>query len=150
MYFDQSEASKSKMANGVWKGVYPLVFGRSRQLSLNKFFDPSTPSMRKVDDGEKRKEKRKKRKKIMTFIVATNVIASRPPKRRPTGMPHARAKITLTQPPHLKPYCGGTPKINGMYCCETLNALSFKWSSWDEAYGPKEQPETIKQLITLT
>ena len=38
--------------------------------------------MRKVDDGEekKEKEKRKKRKeKIMTFIVATNVIASRPP-----------------------------------------------------------------------
>ena len=27
----------------------------------------------------------------MTFIVATNVIASRPPKRRPTGTPHARA-----------------------------------------------------------
>ena len=38
--------------------------------------------MRKVDDGEeKEKEKKKKRK----FIVATNVIASRPPKRRPTG-----------------------------------------------------------------
>ena len=29
----------------------------------------------------------------MTFIVATNVVASRPPERRPTGMPHARAKI---------------------------------------------------------
>ena len=29
----------------------------SKQLSLNKFFDPNTPSMRKVDDGEK-KEKR--------------------------------------------------------------------------------------------
>ena len=29
----------------------------------------------------------------MTFIVATNVIASRPPERRPTGTPHARAKI---------------------------------------------------------
>ena len=28
----------------------------------------------------------------MTFIVATNVIASRPPERRPTGTPHARAK----------------------------------------------------------
>ena len=27
----------------------------------------------------------------MTFIVATNVIASRPPERRPTGTPHARA-----------------------------------------------------------
>ena len=57
---------------------------------------------------------------------------------------------TLTQPPHLKPYCGGTQKINGIYCCKTLNALSFKWSNWDEAYGPKEQPGTIKQLITLT
>ena len=40
------------MADGVWKGVYPKVFGRSRQLSLNKFFDPSTPSMRKGRDGE--------------------------------------------------------------------------------------------------
>ena len=28
----------------------------------------------------------------MTFIVATNVIASQPPERRPTGTPHARAK----------------------------------------------------------
>ena len=26
-------------------------------LSLNKFFDPSTPSMRKVDDGEKKRKK---------------------------------------------------------------------------------------------
>ena len=83
------------MADGVWKGIYPKVFGRSKQLLLNKFFDPSTPSMRKVDDGEKKKEKKKKKKKkkekIMTFIVATNVIASRPPERRPTGTPHARA-----------------------------------------------------------
>ena len=47
--------------------------------------------MRKVDDGEK-KRKKKKKKKIMTFIVATNVIASRPPERRPTGTPHAHAK----------------------------------------------------------
>ena len=29
----------------------------------------------------------------MTFIVATNVIASRPPERRPTGTPHARANF---------------------------------------------------------
>ena len=48
--------------------------------------------MRKVDDGEeKEKRKRKKRNKIMTFIVATNVIAS-----RPTGTPHARAKSNDT------------------------------------------------------
>ena len=65
---DQSEASKSKMAargpktaNGVWNGVYSKVFGRSRQLSLNMFFDPSAPSMRKVDNG-KRKKKRKEKK----------------------------------------------------------------------------------------
>ena len=31
----------------------------------------------------------------MTFIVATNVIASRPPERRPTGTPHAPAKIEV-------------------------------------------------------
>ena len=43
------------------------VFGLSRQLSLNKFFDPSTPSMRKVDDRETKKKKEKKR---MSFIVA--------------------------------------------------------------------------------
>ena len=53
--------------------------------------------MRKVDDGEekrKKKEKRKRKEKIMTFIVATNVIASRPPERRPTGTPHARANTS--------------------------------------------------------
>ena len=37
--------------------VYPWVFGRSRKLSLNKFFDTSTPSMRKVDDGKKKEKK---------------------------------------------------------------------------------------------
>merc|ERR1712115_453897 len=40
-----------KMAEGVWKGVYPQVLGRSKQLWLNKFFDPSTSSMRKDRDG---------------------------------------------------------------------------------------------------
>jgi len=40
------------MADGV------KVFGRSRQLSLNKFFDPSTPSMINADDGEKRKKRK--------------------------------------------------------------------------------------------
>ena len=30
----------------------------------------------------------------MSFLVATNVVASRPPESRPTGTPHARAKIT--------------------------------------------------------
>ena len=45
--------------------------------------------MRKGDDGE---EKNGKKKKIMRKIVATNVVASRPPERRPTATPTARAK----------------------------------------------------------
>ena len=69
----------SKIQNGhqgaqngqrVWKGVYSLVLGRSGQLSQNKFFDLIAPSMRKVDDG-----KRKKRKENNVVFVATNVIA---------------------------------------------------------------------------
>ena len=57
------------MADRVWKGVYPQVFGRSCQLSLKKFFDPSTPSMSKEDDGEKN-GKKGENKKRMSFIVA--------------------------------------------------------------------------------
>ena len=41
--------------------------------------NPSTPSMRKIDDGErkrKKKRKKKKKKKITVEIVATNVVAS--------------------------------------------------------------------------
>ena len=50
------------MVDGVRKGVYPQVFGRSKQLSLNKFFDPSTPSMRKGRDGGKKRGKKKREK----------------------------------------------------------------------------------------
>ena len=41
------------MDDGVWKGVYFLIFGRSGQLLENKVFDPSSPSMKKGRDGEK-------------------------------------------------------------------------------------------------
>ena len=68
-----------KGAEGVWKGVYPLVFGHSKQLSLNKFFDPNTASMRKGRDGgkkkrgkKKKKKKREKKEKRRMKIVATN------------------------------------------------------------------------------
>ena len=43
---------------GLKRGL-PLDLGHSRQLSLNKFFDPSAPSMRKVDDEKKEKRKKK-------------------------------------------------------------------------------------------
>ena len=50
-----------KMADGVWKSVHPQVFGRSCQLSQNKFFDLSTPFMRKGRDGEWKMENGKKK-----------------------------------------------------------------------------------------
>ena len=40
-----------KMADG-------MFFGAPHQISLNKFFDPSTPSMRKGRDGGEKREKR--------------------------------------------------------------------------------------------
>ena len=55
----------------------------SCQLSLDKFFDQSIPSMRKVDNG--------KNEKIMSFTVTTNVVTS-----RPTGTPTARANSFKT------------------------------------------------------
>ena len=51
------------MADGVSKGVQSLVIGRSRQLSLNKFFYRSTPSMRKGRDGKKEEKKKEEKKK---------------------------------------------------------------------------------------
>ena len=43
----------------------------------------------------RQKKKRKGKEKIMLILVATNVVASRPPDRRPTGMPYARANSLL-------------------------------------------------------
>ena len=40
------------------------------------------------DDGNKKK---------ISFIVATNVVASRPPKCRPTGMPTSGANLTRSE-----------------------------------------------------
>ena len=67
------------MAARVWKGVYPHGFWMLPSLSLNKFFNLSTPSMRKVDDGGKKQEE-KREEKIISFIVATYVVASQLPK----------------------------------------------------------------------
>ena len=63
------------MADGVWKGVQTQVIGHFEPLSLNKFFDPSTPSMRKIDDGEKEKERKKYRKAeyVQRGVYAANL-----------------------------------------------------------------------------
>ena len=76
------------MADRLWKGVFPNVLGCSCKLLPTKFFDPSTPSMRKGCDGGKKREKRGKKrggKKENTdensghYVIAS----SRPPERRP-------------------------------------------------------------------
>ena len=64
------------MADGVWKGVYPKVFKRSKQLSLNKFFDPSTPSMRKGRDGGENGGKKTGKKEKTDDYSGHYVIAS--------------------------------------------------------------------------
>ena len=59
------------MTDRIRKFVYPLVFGHSKELLQNRFFDLSTPSRRKGRDGGKGGGK-----KIIAFLVATNIVAS--------------------------------------------------------------------------
>ena len=67
------------------------VFGRSRQLSLNKFFDPTTPSMRKGCDGEKRKEN--------TSLAAPGALAHRLQRRNAcNAAPPAKSKMAARGP----------------------------------------------------
>ena len=68
-----------------------MAYGAPRQLAQNKFFDPSPPSMRKVDDIGKKTGKGGG--DIISFIVATNVVGSRPLECRPTGTPTAPANL---------------------------------------------------------
>ena len=88
-----------KIAKGVWKGVCPYIFRHSRQLLLNRFFNSSTLSMKKVYDGEKhrrRNEGEGEEKKRMLDILATNVVTNGQPKHRQTVKPTARANSILS------------------------------------------------------
>ena len=64
------------MADGVWKRIQPQVIDHFEPLLLNKFFDPSTPSIRKGRYGEKRKEKKEENNGGNSGHY---VVASRPP-----------------------------------------------------------------------
>ena len=82
--------------------------------------------MRKIDDGERKKEK-EKRKKITVEIVATNVVASRPPngdrlQRRPL-VPIFRYVPAPTPPPLMggENYLCAMKQI--MYYIRTLDYL---------------------------
>ena len=123
------------MANRVWKGVYLKVFGRSRQLSLNKhsFY-------------EKSRRQEKKKEKIMSFIVATNVIASRPPERRLTGTPHALAKSHEQSKPRIYNFCNRAVPVYDLFTiyefCQTalcLVTMNNSSSSYEQVMIRHEQ-----------
>ena len=61
---------------------------------VNFCFELSPPSMRKVNNGGEKIVTKKIR--MIMEIVATNIVASRPHKRQPTGTPTTRAKSDLT------------------------------------------------------
>ena len=63
--------------------------------------------MRKVDDAKRKKDK------IMSFLVATNVVASWPPEPQPTGTPHARAKMCISR---ITLYVGNNPNTEKQNC----------------------------------
>ena len=69
---------------------------------------PSTPSMGKVEEREKKTEMREEnrgKKEIMSEIVATNVTAIQLPKCRSTGMPTACAIVTQSNLYKMVCYC---------------------------------------------
>ena len=74
---------------------------RSKQLSLNKCFDPSTPFMRKRrDGGEKNGEKggkkgREKRKRLMEIVATMSLPAVDRPNADRWNAAHSRQKLPL-------------------------------------------------------
>ena len=78
----------ARVAGEMCKGAKVKSTPSPKQLSLNKFFDPSTPSMRKGRNGEKKKQgwgkNGEKRREKMDQNSGHYVIASSPPpERRP-------------------------------------------------------------------
>ena len=73
------------LQNGPWD------FGHSKQLSLNKFFDPSAPYMKKGRDGRKKTGGGGK-EKTDDYSGHYVIASSRPPKRR-TLMPKYWSKV---------------------------------------------------------
>ena len=69
-----------KWRTGSGKVSTPKVFGHSKQLLLNKFFDPSTPSMRKGRNGGNNGKKAEKNDENSGHYV---IASSQPPEHRP-------------------------------------------------------------------
>ena len=97
------------MANEVWKGVYHYFFGHSKQLSLNRFFDLRTPSMRKGCDRETM-GKKQGGKEILLIIVATT---SLPAVNRPNAERSCQKVPGNSKPLVLKCMCLFAWEIKG-------------------------------------
>ena len=57
----------------------------------------------KIQNGRQGAPKWPRKEKIMSFLVATNIVASRPSDHRPTGMPHALANNYEIKKYHILP-----------------------------------------------
>ena len=84
----------------------------------------------------------------MLFLVATNVVASRPPERRPTGTPLARANIQLTESrdyrsvgKYIPSEFTGPPSV-------FISSLTIKYTEVMYAYEARDKKKTRK-LISL-
>ena len=78
----------------------PLGFGRFKQLSLNKFFDPSTPSMKKGLDGgngKKTGEKTGNKKKRQVIKWPLRHCQQSTARMTTAGTLHVRANIVKIQ-----------------------------------------------------
>ena len=74
----------------------PRFLGAPIKLSLNKFFDLSTPSMRKGNSGEEEKNgENREKKRLMRIVATTSLPAVNHPndtaQTTTAGTPHARA-----------------------------------------------------------
>ena len=141
------------------KSVYPWIFGHPRQLLLNRFFDPST-SLRKVDDGGKTGGG------VILFIVATNVVASRPPERRPTGTELGKkgkkegnndiivaTNVVASRLPDHRPTGTPTARAN---CYEgnmhgfSCDGLHISWTLGLYMYHSAEASYLMQELVCVT
>ena len=87
-FYDNLKNLKWPTGSGKWGS--PSFLGAPVNFCKTSFM---IRALRKgCDGGEKTRGKRGRG----TFLVATNVVASRPPKHRPTGMPTAHAKIRIS------------------------------------------------------
>ena len=123
------------MADGVWKGVYPQVFGRSKQLSLNKFFYLSSPSMRKGSKGGRKTTKSRNQGKVVIHFWDQDCEQS---------LNNAKGKFESTSicTPNGPIPTPTLPSLSGEKKCQSSSALP-----WSMQLGQKQYVEEVNNVL---